>query len=305
VLKSEQNLLDFLSDYANTYDRTLPALATTYKSSLRTNIGLVNGHLSSLASIANSIANAPLDIRSQELTVAQRENALADATAALGDYTVRAPLSGVAAELLVRQGDSLSTGASVATLVSREQFADISLNEVDIAQVALGQTATLTFDALPDLRISGVVSQIDTLGTVNQGVVTYSAQIVFSAGTAPIKPGMSVAAAITTAIKKDVLMVPNAAVKSSPRGSYVELIPAYTADAPATAARGGVAFAGALSQRTVETGIAGELTTEITNGLVEGEWVVVRSITTTGAAPAANTTRIPGIGGGAIRAISR
>jgi RND family efflux transporter MFP subunit len=305
VLKSEQNLLDFLSDYANTYDRTLPALATSYKSSLRTNIGLVNGHLSSLAATANSIANAPLDIRSQELVVAQRENTLADATAALADYTVRAPLAGEVAELLVKRGDSVTTGASVATIVSQEQLAVISLNEVDIAQVARGQVAVLTFDALPDVRITGTVSQIDTLGTVSQGVVTYSAQIAFDAGTAPIKPGMSVAATITTTTKKDVLMVPSAAVKNAPRGSYVELIPGYQSEAPTSAARGGVVFTGALSSRTVTTGIVGETTTEIVEGLAEGEWVVVRSIVTSGAAPTSNTNRIPGVGGGTFRAISR
>ena len=65
------------------------------------------------------------------------------------------------------------------------------------AKVALGDEATLTFDALPSLSLAGTVVQIDPVGTVSQGVVSYDVQIGFSqpadtSSTNQVKPGMSV-----------------------------------------------------------------------------------------------------------------
>src|SRR5207248_903868 len=83
--------------------------------------------------------------------------------------------------------------------------------------------ATLTFDAIPDLTISGTVAEIDSLGTVSQGVVTYNVKISFDTQDSRIKGAMSVSAAIITEVKQDVLVVLNSAVKSSSGASYVEM----------------------------------------------------------------------------------
>ena len=304
ALKSEQNLLDYLTDYGVTYSKTLPTLATTYKSTLRTNIGLVNNHLSSLASVNNNIANAPLDIRSQELSIAQRQNALTDAKAALADYYVRAPFDGQLAKLSVKKGDSVSAGTAVATLITPQQIAEISLNEVDIAKVALKQKATLTFDAVTDLTIAGSVVQMDSIGTATQGVVTYKVDIALDTQNDAVKPGMSVSAAIITGTKPDVLLIPNSAVKKQGTINYVLILDAYKTSASQVAITQGVTSAVLPAQQEVTIGSSNDTMTEIVSGLKEGDSVVARTIAATGTVTATTQSggiggiRIPGLGGG-------
>jgi len=286
ALKSEQNVLDFLSDYASTNNKRLPSLITTYKSTLRTDIGLVNTHLSGLVSADNSVKNAPLDIRSQELSIKQRETALKDAKEALLNYSIYAPFSGTVAEFSIKKGDSLSSNSVVATLITAQRIAEISLNEVDAAQVKVGQKATLTFDAIDGLSITGEVSNIDAIGTVTQGVVNYSAKIVFDTQDERVKPGMSVSATIITDMKQDVLLVPNSAVKYNEE-QYVQVL---ENNIP--------------RNQTVETGLSNDAMTEIKSGLKEGDKVVTQTITATTKTTTSKSTGsmggigIPGLGGG-------
>jgi HlyD family secretion protein len=72
----------------------------------------------------------------------------------------------------------------------------------------MGQKVTMTFDAIPDLTMTGTVAEIDTLGTVTQGVVSYTVKIAFDTDNTDVKPGMTVSAMIITNTKIDVCKVP-------------------------------------------------------------------------------------------------
>ena len=228
-----------------------------------------------------------LDIQTQELVIRQRENALADARQKLDDYTVRAPLDGVVAKLNVKPGDPASSSTAIATLVAKQKIAEVSLNEVDVAKVEVGQKSTLTFDAVPELTITGEVVEIETIGTVSQGVVSYNVKIGFDTQDERIKPGMSAAAAIITDVKQDVLMVSNSAVKSSGQGAYVEVLQD-----------------GQPQRRSVQIGLANDTMTEVSGDIKLGEHVVTQTITsnsattTTGSQGGLGGLRIPGMGGG-------
>ena len=140
----------------------------------------------------------PLDLRTQQLSVQQRKDALLDAQEKLGDYTIRAPFAGILAKITIKKGDPATSGTIMATLITPQRTATVSLNEVDAAQLQVGQKATLTFDAIPDVSIAGEVAEIDALGTVSQGVVTYAVKILFDTQDIRVKPGMSTSAAIIT-----------------------------------------------------------------------------------------------------------
>lgn len=224
-----------------------------------------------------------LDIQSQELTISQRINSLNDARQTLSDYTVKAPFDGVIAALSVKVNDTVSQGTAVATLVTKKQIATISMNEVDVAKIAMGDKVTLTFDALANLSISGEVAEIDTIGTVAQGVVSYNVKISFDTQEAQIKPSMSVSANIITETKTDVLLVPNGAVQSDNNGSYVQILEN-----------------GQPKSVAVVVGISNDTSTEIISGLNEGDKVITQTIDPnkkTTAAPA-GTSILGGLGGG-------
>lgn len=216
----------------------------------------------------------PLNIQAQELSVSQKESTLSDAKETLTDYTITAPIDGIIADVSVKAGDSLSANEAVATIIANQQIAEITLNEVDVAAVKVGQKATMTFDAVSDLTLTGYVSEVDAIGTVSQGVVSYNVTIAFDTQDERVKPGMSVAAAIITNVKQNVLLVPNTAVKSNAGGNYV-LIPVLPVSDQASS--GNSAEGQSASQQAVVVGISDDDNTEISSGLNEGDTVIIKT----------------------------
>lgn len=254
------------------------------------------------ASLANLKAGVDaLDIKAQELAIKQRQNALADARSKLADYTVRVPFDGVVAIVAVAKGDTIANGTALATLITKKQIAEISLNEVDAAKIKPGQKVTLTFDALSDLTLTGEVAEIDTLGTVTQGVVTYKVKIIFDTQDDRVKPGMSVSATITTDQKLNVLIAPNTAIKAgSDNASYVEIL---TNGQQSTDAND-IASNILPEKKFIEIGLFDNTNTEIKSGLKAGDLIVIRTITNT-ATTQTNTQQQSGLrlfgGGGGLR----
>ena len=221
----------------------------------------------------------PLDIQSSQLNITQKENALADAKQTLSDYYITAPFSGIIASVPVEVGEDASSGTILGTIITSKKIATVSLNEVDVAKIALGQKVTLTFDAIPDLTISGKVVEIDSVGTVAQGVVSYNVKISFDTDDSRVKPGMSVSAEIITNVKQDILLVPNSAVKNQSGSSYVEM---FDTELPAPIA--GVQGSPSLvlpKQQNVEVGISDNTSTEIISGLKDGDKIVSKTIIST------------------------
>ncbi|KKQ70849.1 MAG: RND family efflux transporter MFP subunit, HlyD family secretion protein [Candidatus Peregrinibacteria bacterium GW2011_GWC2_39_14] len=313
-IKSANNLIQFYKDQLSQRLLQTVAIADTHIAALNADIGTANSRLTSLLAAKQaiqtgkeSIASAErsilestaslertkagtdeLDIKSQELSIRQRQNALQDAYENLADYTVKAPFDGIVANIAVIKGQNVSSGTVVATMIAQQSIANISLNEVDVAKIKSAQKATLTFDAVEDLTITGTVGEVDTLGTVSQGVVTYNVKIVFDMQDTRIKPGMSVSAAIIIDTKADVLAIPSGAVKSQGDTYYVEFVDSTTVQAPATGVQG-VTLSAPSQQQTVEIGISNDTSTEIVSGLKEGDQVVSRTITGSTTAPAASS----------------
>ncbi|MDO8515892.1 MAG: HlyD family efflux transporter periplasmic adaptor subunit [bacterium] len=330
AIKNAKSYLDLVNDTLTSHfqNASPPAIITTHENLLKSYTSTVNSNVSSLLSTVNSIQNDkdsivssqrsidvasaslaklvsgpdPLDVRSQQLSVDQKKNALTDAQNALMDYTIRAPFDGIIAKLSVKKRDTVSGGAAVMTLVTTQKIATVTLNEVDIAKVHLNQKTTLTFDAVPDLTIAGTVASIDTIGTVSQGVVTYNVQIAFETQDDRVKPGMSVSSAIVTQVDADMLLIPGSAVKTQGGAHYIETIPGIAASSAGALTSQGITSNVMPTRVAVETGNSNDTSIAITSGLKEGDLVITRTITgtatTPAATPAAGGLRIPGVGGG-------
>ncbi len=307
-VKSANNLIQFYEDQLIKYDGVPAPIADTYLANLTSHTATTNKHLLNLLSVKNTIqnsrdaiANAGLDIRVQELAVRQKENALLDAQEKLADYYIRAPFTGMLAKINIKRLDSVGNGAAVATLINHQKEAEISLNEVDAALIKLGQKAKITFDAVEGLALDGVVSEMDILGTVSQGVVTYNISVTFETDDVRVKPGMSVSAAIVIEEKQNVLAVPNSAVKSRGNLRYVE-----TSDAATSAGRNlaGIALEVPPREQIVTVGLSDDAFTEIVSGLSAGERVVVRTVVPASAKAPTSAPSIFGSPAGGNRAAS-
>lgn len=324
ALKSSTTFIQLYIDTSKAHNFTPSSVATAAITSLAGYTNTVNSHLSSLVSYTNSLkqdkqsidekqqslddilAGADdLDVRSAQLSVTKAKNALQDAQNNLADYYVRAPFAGTIAAVQVKKYDSVGSGTAIATLITNNNRAELSLNEVDAAKIKVGDKATLTFDAIDSLTLTGKVSQIDAVGTVTQGVVSYAVTIGFDSQDPRIKPGMTVNAAIITDARQDVLMVPASAVKTQNGASFVQ---AFTPELAAPSSTQGVVSDTAPRQIPVEVGISDDTNIEITSGVSEGQQIVVRTITasaqtTTQTAPSLfGSGGARGAGGGARNA---
>ncbi len=270
AIKSTNNLIQFYQDKVIGANKTPQTLSTTHLSTLSGYTSQTNGYVSTLFSTTNSIKtykeaiiNSTYDIQDQEVKVQTAKNTLQDAKDKLADYFVYAPFNGVIATTNAKKGDSISSGTVLASLITKQKIVEVSLNEVDASKVKVRQKATLTFDAIDGLSITGSVIEIDSLGTVSQGVVTYNVKIGMDTQDERVKTGMSVSASIVTDVKQDILIVPNAAIKIQNDINYVEVMNA-SSTVPV--------------QQEVVIGMADESFTEIISGLSLGEKVVTKTV---------------------------
>lgn len=308
AVKNANNLIQLYKDRLAENNITPKTAADTQLSLLSSYTGKLNSYLSSLLSTQTSLQankealiSVGFDLADQNIAVAKAEQTLSDAQIVLSECAIRSPIGGTVASISIKIGDMVSSGSTVGTVISNQRVAEITLNEVDVAKVQIGQKVTLTFDALEGISITGTVSEIDVIGTVSQGVVSYAVKIEFNTQDSRIKPGMSVAAAIITDIKQDVLSLPNESVKSQGDEYYVERL-----DAPSgISLTEGVVSPTAPRRQTVQVGIANDSVTEIIAGLVEGDSVVLRSVSAETQTTTQTTTqggagglRLPRLGGG-------
>jgi HlyD family secretion protein len=277
-----RSLQDSLLQSGSTH--TKKTIIDRHESDLTKYEASINNYLKDLLTIVNTINNQrdtlasyPLDKKAQELTIKQRENALLDAKEKLEDYFIRAPFDGIIAKLDAKEGDAVSPATILGTLITKQKIAEVSLNEIDAAKVKVGQEAILTFDAFPELEITGKVIEISTVGTEEQGVVSYDVKVSLEKEVAEIKAGMTVNAKIFAEKKENALLVPNSAIKSDSEGQYVEIVKDYNlekkdllrpVDIPQNF----------IEKRYIKAGNSNEEFTEVLEGLKEGEVIIVKTL---------------------------
>ena len=308
AVKSESAFLEWYENAIQASGQKPVSSADTDLTTLTSSADKLASHLSSLTIDQSAVGEKELslqkvqtgadtiDVQSSQLSVTKAENALQDAQSTLADYYIRAPFAGMIAAVPVHKYDTAGSAAAVATLITSQKIAELSLNEVDVAKIKLGDKATLTFDAIDGLSLTGKVAEISPLGTVTQGVVSYSVKIGFDSQDTRIQPGMTVNAAIITDVHQDVLTVPSSAIKSQGGSTYVLAFDPALADTGSTQ---GVLASTPPQQIPVEAGISDDTNTEILSGLQDNEQIVVRTISGTQTTTA--QTSAPSLFGGGGR----
>jgi HlyD family secretion protein len=279
-------------------------------SSVNTQLNTVTSDINSISSAKQALQEAQNNLATLQagpdaVTASQAELSVQEQEQAYSNYFTYAPFDGILANVSVQKGDTVNSGATIGTFITKDQIANVSLNEVDVTKVKVGQKATLTFDAVDGLTLTGEVAEVDQVGTVSQGVVSYNVKIAFDTTDDRVKSGMSVSAAIITDTRQNVIVIPTSAIKSASDGSsYVQVFNPPLAD---TGSATGVASTVVPANVTVETGLSDDTNTEITSGLKEGDQIVIKTIvatktTTSAAAPSilssTRTSARTGTGGG-------
>ena len=155
--------------------------------------------------------------------------------------------------------DSYSTDVTAFTISSDENMClSVSVDELDINSVELGQTAEITFDAIEDKTFEGEVTKIGNSASVSGGVAKYTVEIKVPKDD-QMKQGMNASATITIEEKDQILTLPMNALQEQGDRTFV-----YTEKSEDGTLSGEV---------EIETGLTDGNTVEITSGLSEGETV--------------------------------
>jgi HlyD family secretion protein len=151
---------------------------------------------------------------SVEIMSAQARINAAQATLNLARVT--APFGGIVTESYPLPGDQVGAGITAFRIDDLSSLlVDVSVSEVDINSVVVGQPVTLTFDAILGGQYNGLVVEVAQTGTVTAGVVNFKVTVELTDADALVKPGMTAAVSITVKELTDVLLVPNRAVRLS------------------------------------------------------------------------------------------
>ena len=226
----------------------------------------------SLDKLADEIAIKELQVQVAKDSVGQARQSVALAKQSLNDAqkdideaTITAPLTGVVANVYVKEGDLIPAPTMAPQTIfhlidptSMELI--VEMDEIDVPDVKLAQEAIIEIDALPDDEFEGRVTTIYPLPTTVGGVVLYNVKIKFDVPSdSGIKVGMSASADIITDKRSNALLVPSRAIKEDEQGNPIVRV---IADEQ-------------TQERQVVTGISDDLETEIISGLTEGEMVLV------------------------------
>lgn len=210
----------------------------------------------SLQSASESLRNAEISLENQY------EN--------LDDYTITSPIKGTIADKNYNAGETTEANQVLCTIYDLSYLTmTLSVDELDIASIEVGQSVSIVADAVEDTTYTGTVTKVSVAGTSSGSATTYPVTIRIDE-TDGLLPGMSVDATIELASAEDVLAIPSAALN---RGDTVLV----TADSPSAAN-------GTLVESTTEdgedyysvevtTGVSGDDYIEIVSGLQEGDTV--------------------------------
>ncbi len=207
-----------------------------------------------LAAQSLELANHSLELADQSLEQAQKQ---------LDDATITAPFTGIVTSVAVDEQDTVSTINPIVHLIDPSMMElKVDVDEIDIADVKMGQKAVIEVDALPDLELDGEVSFISQLPKEEGGVIIFEVKVRFDAPEdSGLKGGMSASIDIVTKERTGVLLAPSRAVKRNSDGETVVEVSMV---------------GGENEERAVTVGISDGFQTEIIDGLEEGEVVVGR-----------------------------
>ncbi|MFN8382875.1 MAG: efflux RND transporter periplasmic adaptor subunit [Anaerolineales bacterium] len=146
--------------------------------------------------------------------VAAAKARVAAAQSTLNMAYLIAPFNGTVTQASPAIGDQVTTGTVGYRIDDLSHLlVDVQVSEVDINSVSVGQTATLTFDAILGKEYHGKVVQVGQAGDTVQGVVSFTVTIELTDADELVKPGMTAAVNVVVEEVKDVILIPNRAVR--------------------------------------------------------------------------------------------
>jgi len=249
---------------SNTSTNTLSdAINGSYVTAMQNVPATIDRTRLSVQSAESTLASKPADIQSAQNSVASAQLSVQTAQTNLENATLRAPSAGVIQALSGTVGEPASSSTTTpVVLLANTGTVQLhgTVGESEVSKLKLGQVANVVVDALgATTRMTGKVTGIDPVATIQQGVPVYGVDVTIDVPNASIKPGMSGTASVILVSRQDVLTVPNLAIKTQGTRRYVQVL-----------------RDGQPVDVNVTFGISNDTVTEVTAGdLKEGDLVIL------------------------------
>jgi multidrug efflux pump subunit AcrA (membrane-fusion protein) len=270
IIKSSKDIIRHLQDFLVEENLThgKESIINSHVSALDEHDSSVDDYLEDLTVIINTIndyydetESLPLDVRTQELLVKQRENELADAKNNLEKYFLYSPINGLVSKLDLEKGEIITANVSVIGVISESQFEIVAdIYEEDIVKIKIGAPVEISLPAFPKETFKGSVIFLDVAEKIVDRVVYYEVKIGFDEDLPEgIKSTMTADVIIQTDRRDNVLVVPEDAVQNVDGKTMV-----------------GVLQNGEIEEKEIEIGLEGSNDmVEVLSGLKEGEKVIL------------------------------
>ena len=248
-----------------------------------------------------------------KLLIQQREIELELAKRDLENCKLVSPISGVVSSIDVKQGDLISSGKTIARVVNLEKlYVSASVDEVDYSRIALGQAATVSFDAIEGLAVGARVTYISSEAQTSQGIVVVPIELDLLGLDVPqLRNRLSQAGIDPTQFQErlqqlrtqgNLAQMPQRQLQSSSQNQSARIIPGLSCEVnivtmskenvlavPINAVKfsSGKAYVtvkksdGSTEEREISVGVRTNNFYEVVSGLQEGEVVLVTGRTTT------------------------
>ena len=212
----------------------------------------------SLARIQQGVSDE--DLLAAQLQVEQAQLSLDQAQHQLDGTILSAPHDGTITLAGVKPGEL--TGGQPAFVLSdlSHYHVDISVDEIDIGRVGVGQPITITLDALPGDTLTGRVEQIADSAQLDSGVVSYKVTVGLDPTDAPLRTGMTADVGIVVERRDEILLVPNRFIRldRATGKAYVDRLSGVQAQAV-----------------EIQIGLRDDVVSEVLAGLTDGDVVVL------------------------------
>ena len=237
---------------------------------------------SDLDTAETNYETARASVSAAKAQITQTEAALRVAETNLHYTKIVSPVDGIVVSRNVDVGQTVAASFQTPTLFSIAQDLtkmqiDANVDESDIGNITVGQDVEFIVDAYPDMTFKGRVWQVRNAPITVQNVVTYDVVIQVDNPELKLKPGMTANVSIIVSVKKDVLKIPNAALRFKPSEKGAQ-----------TAEKKGpgvwMSEKGQLRRISISTGISDGSYTEVVSGdLRDGQEIIVESLAKTNA----------------------
>ena len=215
-------------------------------------------------------------IKAQQTLTNHKEN-VKKAQTNLGYATITSPIDGVVLSKAVEEGQTVASSFNTPTLFTiAKDLTDMrviaNVDEADIGEVKEGQRVTFTVDAFPEDTFQGFVSQVRQEAAAESNVVTYEVVISAPNEDLKLKPGLTANVNIFTLEMKDILTIPNKALRFTPNEAMLsegETIQNAEGKTKVWVKEGSV-----LKAIPVKTGMTNGTLTQVFEGLAPGTEII-------------------------------